>query len=77
MIYMNMYSRVKEAIFMTMLSNCVLGMGGIMWTIILVLCFTMVLQYPIENIVTKTFRKKLLGNVFKEKSKIYQAEQSY
>lgn len=27
LIYMNMYSRVKEAIYMTLFANCVLGMG--------------------------------------------------
>jgi hypothetical protein len=69
MVYMNMYSRVKEAIYMTMLGNCVLGMGGIMCTILFTLSFIFLLQYPIENIVTKTLRNKLLGNIFQERIK--------
>ena len=68
MIYMNMYSRVKEAIFMTMISNCVLGMGGIMVTILSTLAFIFLLQYPLETIVTKTIRNKILGDVFKERT---------
>jgi hypothetical protein len=66
-VYMNMYSRVKEAIYMTMLSNCVLGMGGIMYVILITFAFLMVLQYPIETIVSKTIRKLLLGEMFQEK----------
>ena len=67
MIYMNMYSRVKEAIYMTMLSNCVLGMGGIMWVILICLGFKVVMECPIETMVSKTVRKAILGDLFKEK----------
>ena len=67
MIYMNLYSRVKEAIFMTMLSNCVLGMGGIMFVVLVSLGFKMIMESPIETMVSKTLRKKLLGDLFKEK----------
>ena len=43
MIYMNMYSRVKEALFMTMLTNCVTGMGGINITIVVTIVFMFLL----------------------------------
>jgi len=67
MIYMNMYARVKEAIYMTMLTNCVKGMGGMMFTYISTVVFVMLINYPVETMVTKVFRKNLLGQVFTEK----------
>lgn len=65
MIYMNMYSRVKEAIFMTSLGNSILGQGGIMITIVITLFFMFLLQYPLEMLVTKTLRKLLMGQFYR------------
>lgn len=57
LVYMNMYCTVDEAIYMTMLSNNILGMGAMLITILVAFLFILIIQYPLENFFDKTLRK--------------------
>ena len=63
-IYMNMYSRTQEALFMTNIGNCVLGMGGMILTYLTSVLFTFMISYPVETSFSKSIRKNLVGRVF-------------
>ena len=59
LVYMYMFSSVSESVFMTMLGNCVLGMGGILITFVIAVIFIFSIQYPIDSFVNIAIRKKM------------------
>jgi peptidoglycan/LPS O-acetylase OafA/YrhL len=57
LVYMNMYCTTQESIYMTMIGNIILGMGAMTFTFIVVPIYIFVIEYPIENVMNRTFRK--------------------
>ena len=48
LVYMNLFSSVKESVYITMIGNCVLGIGGILITFVFSVLFIFTIQYPID-----------------------------
>jgi Na+-transporting methylmalonyl-CoA/oxaloacetate decarboxylase gamma subunit len=63
---MNMYSRTQEALFMTNIGNCVLGMGGMVLSYLTSILFMYFISYPVETSFSKSVRKNVLGRVYQE-----------
>ena len=59
LIYMNMYCTTPQSIYMTMFGNIILGMGAMLFTFIIVPIYVLIIEYPIENFLNSTLRKRV------------------
>ena len=59
LVYMFTFSSVSESVLMTMLGNCVLGMGGILITFVVAVIFIFLVQFPIDTFINLAIRNKL------------------